>query len=76
MHNDKKLALDTILKAYTVAKRNIDLSDKLYIYCQLAFAYYINNKYLELEKVSIEALKYNNKIIDFYYYAAWLNSIK
>lgn len=69
MHKDYKRSLEANLKAYEIAKKNkINLKNRMYIYTHLALAYYWNEKYVELERICVEALKVKDGYIDLYYY--------
>lgn len=69
MYNDYKNALEPILKAYEIVKKNkFDFSSCMFIYTDLALIYYRNGKYAELEKICLEALGIKKKYIDLYFY--------
>ena len=69
MYGKYKKSLEFIFKAYQLLQKDRNVAKHyLHIYNQLARAYYQNNKYKELEKICLEALKIEDSFIDFYYY--------
>jgi len=71
MHKDYKLALKAAEKGYEIARRKkIDLSSRMYIFSKLISCYKNISNYIALENICLEGLKYNNKMIDLYYFAA------
>lgn len=69
MYNEPKKALEAILKAYEIAKKNkINLQERMYVYTNLVIIYALNNKYVELEKICLEAIKTKDQYLDFYFY--------
>ncbi|NLZ92750.1 MAG: glycosyltransferase [Firmicutes bacterium] len=71
MYKDYKKALEASLKAYKIAKsKKADLKKLMYVYHQLALAYYWNKKYVELEKICKEAMSKEKGYLDLYFYLA------
>lgn len=68
MHSDFKESLDSIIKAYQIAKENnIDLRKRMYVYTHLAVAYFWNKKYKELEQICKEAIQIRDCYMDLYF---------
>ena len=71
MYKDYKKSLEANLKAYEIAKKNnISLKNRMYIYNHLAMAYLWNKKYIEVEKLCLEAIEVKDGYIDLYYFLA------
>ncbi|WP_353893739.1 glycosyltransferase [Proteinivorax hydrogeniformans] len=69
MYKDHKKALEFCLKAFEAAKRQkLDLSRRMYIYTNLALSYYLCKDYLNVEKITKEALKVRGGYFDLYFY--------
>lgn len=69
-YREYKSALDAILKAYEIAKEKGILKISMYIYVQLAFTYYENQKYEKLEQICREAINTRDGYIDLYFLMA------
>lgn len=68
-YSHMKEGLEAALKAYSIAKsKKINLSNKMYVYTQLAFFYYKDKKHNELEKICKEALTTKDGYLDLYYF--------
>lgn len=69
MHKEQDKALYYSEKAYRIAKiKNLDLSQIMYVYLNLATALWNNKKYSSLKKICKEAITVNNNYMDFFYY--------
>lgn len=77
MHDDHKEALDEAIIAYNLLKRSrVNPRSHIYIYCQLAKSYFINEKYTETEKICEEGLSYERDYLDLYFYQAQAQAVQ
>lgn len=71
MHKDYNRSLEQIEKTYKIAKENSKgMAGYIYIYSHLAKMNVLNGEYAQSEKICMEALEYDKKYIDLYFYLA------
>ncbi|TCK93384.1 glycosyltransferase involved in cell wall biosynthesis [Natranaerovirga hydrolytica] len=61
-------SIEANIKAYKLAKQKNIIKNNMFIFTHLAFLYFQTKKYKELEKICKEAISFNDKIIDIYFY--------